>query len=60
MATHAQIKSAILKVAGNPESGVIRDLADAMATAVEAIDAPEVKEYKPVAETRIMKPSEKR
>lgn len=60
MATHAQIKSAILKVAGNPESGVIRDLADAMATAVEAIDAPEVKEYKPVSETRIIKPSEKR
>jgi hypothetical protein len=28
--------------------------------AVEAIDAPEVKEYKPVAETRVMKASEKR
>jgi hypothetical protein len=32
MATHAQIKSAILKVAGKPESGAIRDLADAMAS----------------------------
>jgi hypothetical protein len=60
MATHAQVRAAILKVAGNPESGAIRDLADAMASAVVAIDAPEVKEYKPVVETRVMKPSEKR
>lgn len=60
MATHAQVRAAILKVAGNPESGAIRDLADAMASAVVAIDAPEVKEYKPVTETRVMKPSEKR
>lgn len=60
MASHAQIKSAILKVAGNPESGAIRDLADAMAKAVVEIDAPEVKEYKPISETRVMKASEKR
>lgn len=60
MATHAQVKAAILKVAGNPDSGVIRDLADAMASAVVAIDAPEVKDYKPVAETRVLKASEKR
>jgi hypothetical protein len=60
MATHAQVRAAILKVAGNPESGAIRDLADAMASAVVAIDAPEVKEYKPVVETRVVKPSEKR
>ena len=60
MATHAQVKAAILKVAGNPESGAIRDLVDAMAKAVVEIDAPEVKEYKPVAETRVLKPSEKR
>lgn len=60
MATHAQIKAAILRVAGNPESGAIRDLADAMAKAVAEIDAPEVKEYKPVAETRVLKASEKR
>jgi hypothetical protein len=60
MATHAQVKAAILRVAGNPESGAIRDLVDAMASAVVAIDAPEVKEYKPVMETRVMKSSEKR
>ena len=60
MATHAQVKAAILKVAGNPESGAIRDLVDAMAKAVVDIDAPEVKEYKPVAETRVLKASEKR
>ena len=60
MATHAQVKAAILKVAGNPESGAIRDLADAMAKAIVEIDAPEVKEYKPVAETRVLKASEKR
>lgn len=60
MATQAQIKAAILKAAGNPESGAIRDLADAMAKAVAEIDAPEVKEFKPVAETRVLKASEKR
>jgi hypothetical protein len=60
MATHAQVKAASLRVAGNPESGAIRDLVDAMASAVVAIDAPEVKEYKPVMETRVMKSSEKR
>jgi hypothetical protein len=60
VATHAQVKAAILAVAGNPESGAIRDLVDAMASAVVAIDAPEVKEYKPVMETRVLKPSEMR
>lgn len=60
MATHAQVRAAILRVAGNPESGAIRELVDAMASAVVEIDAPEVKEYRPVSETRVMKPSEKR
>jgi hypothetical protein len=34
----AIVKEAILKVAGNPESGIIAELADAMAEAVISID----------------------
>ena len=61
MATKTQIKDAILNVAGNPESGVIHDLADAFADAVFEIDNP-----KPAAslsaekETRVTKPTELR
>ena len=40
MATKEQIKKAILEVAGNPESGVIAELADAFADAVVRIDSP--------------------
>jgi hypothetical protein len=39
MATKEQIKKAILDVAGNPESGVIAELADAFADAVAKIDS---------------------
>lgn len=39
MATKEQIKKAILEVAGNPESGVIAELADAFADAVAKIDS---------------------
>ena len=61
MATKDQIKAAILKVAGDPISGVIHDLADAFADAVFEIDNP-----KPAAslsaekETRVTKPTETR
>ena len=40
MATKEQIKKAILEVAGNPESGVIAELADKFAEAVAKIDSP--------------------
>ncbi len=53
MATKEQIKKAILEVAGNPDAGIIRDLADAFADAVAAIDAP-------VKETRVDAPKESR
>lgn len=58
MATYEQIKDAILAAAGNPESGVIADLASDMARAVVAIDQPEEKDLKPMKETRVMAPSE--
>lgn len=54
-----QIKEAILKVAGNPESGAIADLADAMAEAICNIK-PETKKYDPVKETRIINANETR
>lgn len=60
MANKAEIKEAILKVAGFPVSGVIADLADSMADAIVAIDAtpslPKVQEK----ETRVTKPEETR
>jgi len=60
MASRDEIRKAILKVAGNPESGVIREMSGAMADAVVALDATEVKSFTPVSETRVMKASEKR
>lgn len=59
MATKEDIKKAILAVAGNPESGPIAQLADAMAEAVAKLDAPEIASA-PVKETRVIKPEEKR
>lgn len=41
MATKAEIRDAILRVAGNPVSGPIAALADAMADAVFEIDSAE-------------------
>lgn len=55
MATVADIKKAILKAAGNPESGPIARLAEEMARAVAALD-----EEKPAIQTRVLKPTEKR
>lgn len=63
MATKEQIKAAILKVAGNPEAGVVFQLADAMAEAVVGLDAPvrsTASSYEPTQETRVMKADEKR
>jgi hypothetical protein len=53
MATKAQIVEAILKTAGNPDTGIVKDLAEAFADAVVAIDAP-------VKETRVDAPKETR
>ena len=56
----AKVKEAILKVAGNPESGVIADLADEMAEAVINIGKPEIKKFEPVKETRVQEVKETR
>jgi hypothetical protein len=55
-----QIKDVILKTAGYPESGVIAELADAMATAIVEIDTPEIKKFEPVKETRVIESKETR
>lgn len=55
MAGKKEIKEAILKVAGNPVSGPIASLADAMADAVVALDKkpePKTKRVLDVPETR--------
>lgn len=55
MATREQIIKAILDAAGNPDVGIIKDLASTFADAVVAIDQPPV-----VKETRVQKPEETR
>ena len=54
MASHADVKKTILKVAGNPVSGVIVELADEFARAIVALDDEAAKE------TRVLVASEKR
>jgi hypothetical protein len=60
----AKVKDAILKAAGYPESGLIADLADAMAEAVVSIDIPEpvreLKKFEVETETRTIQASETR
>lgn len=53
MATKEQIVSAILETAGNPVVGEIKDLAESLADAILAIDAP-------AKEVRVMKVDELR
>ena len=66
MATKAEIKAAILKAAGNPESGVVFKNVDTWAEAIVALDAPtksaeKVEEKsKPVKETRTLSADETR
>lgn len=56
-----KIKDAILKTAGYPESGVIAEMADAMAEAIANLDKPiEIKKFVPVQETRITEIKETR
>jgi len=69
MATKAEIKNAILEVAGYPESGAIFALADKMAQAIVGLDTVEpVAETpkvaasfeRPAKENRVTRPTEKR
>jgi hypothetical protein len=57
MATEAEIKKAILKVAGNPESGPIRDWAPILAKAIAELDSPPLQSAK---ETRVIAVEETR
>lgn len=65
MATRQEIKDTILAVAGNPESGVVKQYADAWADAIVALDAPvkpakEDKAKEEIKETRVISSAEKR
>lgn len=64
MATRQQIKDAIMRVAGNPESGVVKSLVDQWADAIVALDEPEkpkeAKAEPEVKETRVISAAEKR
>lgn len=54
MADHEAIKREILRIAGNPSAGAIKDLADEWARAIVALDV------EPTKETRVMKAAETR
>lgn len=54
MADAEAIKRTILKIAGNPTAGVIKDLADEWARAIVALDV------EPTKETRVIKAAETR
>lgn len=62
MASKDEIKDVILKLAGEPVSGPIADLAEKWAEAIVALDAPQTAASAPAApkETRITKPVETR
>lgn len=55
MATVKQIQETILKVAGNPSSGSLVELAPTMARAIAELDAPPVEKVK---EKRVIDSSE--
>ena len=54
MTTHAEIKKAILKAAGNPVSGAIAEMADEFARVVLELVKPAT------PQTRVQEPNEKR
>ena len=58
MATKDAIKAAILKTAGNPSAGIIKDLADDFAQAVWELD--NTNSINPAKETRIVDSKETR
>lgn len=57
MATEAEIKKAILRVAGNPESGPIKEWAPILAKAIAELDTPPLQTAK---EKRVITPEETR
>lgn len=68
MASREEIKRTILKVAGDPETGVIKELADELADAIAGLDAKptpgkvqtETDGDRLAKETRVTEPSETR
>jgi hypothetical protein len=58
MATKDEIKAAILKTAGNPSAGIIKDLADDFAKAVWELD--NTNSVSPAKEVRIVDSKETR
>jgi hypothetical protein len=58
MATKDEIKAAILKTAGNPSAGIIKDLADDFAKAVWELD--NKNSVSPAKEVRIVDSKETR
>lgn len=54
MLTQEQVKRKILEVAGNPSSGVIKELADELAAAIVALDEETTRE------TRVLRAAETR
>jgi UTP:GlnB (protein PII) uridylyltransferase len=62
VATKADIKKAILEVAGNPDSGVIFEYAERFADAIVDLDstAVETASERSIKETRVTKPEETR
>jgi hypothetical protein len=71
MATIKEIKEAILRVAGNPDSGVVVKYADRWAEAIAALDeeaeakpskkeTPKTASYEPATEVRVTKPTDLR
>ncbi len=55
MASYDEIKATILKVAGNPTSGIIAELAHDWAIEIEKLDSASQRSEK---ETRVTKPAE--
>lgn len=66
MATKDEIKKVILDIAGNPDSGVVKQYADVWAEAIAELDAPakapevEREVVEPIKETRVLNIAEKR
>ena len=58
MATRDEIKAAILKAAGNPSAGIIKEMADDFARAVWELD--NTNSHNPARETRIVDSKETR
>jgi hypothetical protein len=58
MASKDEIKAALLKAAGNPSTGIIKDLADAFAQAVWELD--NTNSINPAKEVRVIDSKETR